>query len=97
MKIVINSCHGGFGLSEKAQELFCQYYNISIEEWRNDMSYYDIKRCDPHLIRVVEELGDDANGQFSELKVVEIPDDVKWQIDEYDGLEWVAEKHRTWR
>ncbi len=25
-----------------------------------------------------------------------IPDDVKWQIEEYDGLEWIAEKHRTW-
>jgi len=35
-------------------------------------------------------------GEYSELKVVEIPDDVKWQLEEYDGLEWVAEKHRTW-
>jgi hypothetical protein len=29
--------------------------------------------------------------------VVEIPDGVEWEIAEYDGLEWVAEKHRTWR
>jgi hypothetical protein len=42
-------------------------------------------------------MGDEANGRFSELKVVDIPDDVEWQIDEYDDLEWVAEKHRTWR
>jgi len=27
---------------------------------------------------------------------VEIPDDVKWHIHEYDGLEHVAEDHRTW-
>jgi hypothetical protein len=45
---------------------------------------------------VVLELGEAANGRCAELKVVEIPDDVEWQIEEYDGLEWVAEKHRTW-
>jgi hypothetical protein len=28
--------------------------------------------------------------------VVEIPDGIEWSIQEYDGLEWVAEKHRTW-
>jgi len=48
------------------------------------------------LVRVIEELGDDANGRFSELKLVNIPDEVEWQIEEYDGLEWVAEKHRIW-
>ena len=20
----------------------------------------------------------------------------KWEIEEYDGIEWIAEKHRTW-
>jgi hypothetical protein len=28
--------------------------------------------------------------------VVEIPDDVNWQVEEYDGMEHIAEKHRTW-
>ena len=32
----------------------------------------------------------------STLKIIEIPDDVDWIIEEYDGNEWVAEKHRTW-
>jgi hypothetical protein len=45
---------------------------------------------------VVEEMGENVNTRFSELKVVEIPNDVEWQIEEYDGAEWVAEKHRTW-
>jgi hypothetical protein len=31
-----------------------------------------------------------------ELQIVVIPDDVKWEIHENDGAEWVAEKHRTW-
>ena len=97
MKIVINACHGGFSLSEEAQKLFCQYSMIEWNDWQVDWSYYDIERNNQHLVRVVEELGDSASGRFAELKVVDIPDDVEWQIDEYDGLEWVAEKHRTWR
>jgi len=60
------------------------------------ISQYDIKRDDPHLIKVVEELGEKANGRFANLKVVEIPDDVEWEIDEYDGEEIIHEKHRSW-
>ena len=58
---------------------------------------YDLDRTDPELVAVVQELGDKANGRCAELKVVDIPDDVEWQIEEYDGSEWVAEKHRIWR
>jgi cytosine/adenosine deaminase-related metal-dependent hydrolase len=53
-------------------------------------------RDDPHLIEAVEKLGKKANGRFADLHVVEIPDDVEWDIEEYDGNEWIAEKHRTW-
>lgn len=57
---------------------------------------YKIERSDPVLVQVVEELGKEAGGRCASLKVVEIPDDVKWHIAEYDGSEWVAEDHRTW-
>lgn len=56
----------------------------------------DKDRADPDLIAVVEELGELSWGFAAELKVVEIPDDVEWCIMEYDGLEHIAEKHRTW-
>ena len=56
----------------------------------------DLDRDDPVLVQVVKEMGPDAGGRFAALKIVEIPADVEWQIEEYDGLEWVAEKHRTW-
>jgi hypothetical protein len=39
---------------------------------------------------------DDADGIYSELKVVDVPDDANWYIEEYDGMEHVAERHRTW-
>ena len=54
------------------------------------------KRSDQDLVRIVEELGEKSWGRFAELNVVEIPDDVEFQVMEYDGIEWVAEKHRTW-
>jgi len=56
----------------------------------------DIPRTDPDLIKVIGELGDEANGRFSKLKIIKIPDDVEWEIEEYDGNEWIAEKHRRW-
>ena len=91
MKIVINTCYGGFCLSEKAYELLGKPwdgYGFEYEDYE--------KRTDPKLIKCVEELGEAAGGQFANLKVVEIPDDVGWYIDEYDGWETIHEKHRWW-
>ena len=48
------------------------------------------------LVDVVERLGKKANGESAELKVVEIPDGVEYEIDEYDGVESIHEKHRSW-
>ena len=59
--------------------------------------YYSIERDDPRLVSVVKELGVSANGDFAILKVVTIPANVAWQIEEYDGREWIAEQHRVWR
>lgn len=56
-----------------------------------------IPRDDPALVSVVKKMGEAASGEYCELKVVTIPGDVDWAIEEYDGLEWVAEKHRIWR
>lgn len=65
----------------------------------NGDSFYsrNIPRDDPALVATVRELGEEANGDFAYLAIVKVPGDVNWEIDEYDGLEWVAEKHRTWR
>ena len=56
----------------------------------------DIKRDDYDLVKVVEKLKDNSNTKCSNLKIVEIPEDVEWEIEEYDGDEWISEKHRTW-
>jgi hypothetical protein len=90
--IVINTCHGGFGLSAKAEKEYKEVASIDDKNW----NYYTMDRDDPYLVQVVKRLGKEANGAHADLKIVEIPQDVDWEIGEYDGKEWIAEKHRTW-
>lgn len=59
-------------------------------------TWLDKRRNHPLLVQVVEELGEAANGQYAALKVVEIPDDVEYTIEDYDGNEHIAEAHRRW-
>ena len=112
--IVINTCHGGFGLSRDAQIAFLErsqisYTLVSRDDRHSNERYgpmimvkgkhwydKDIARDDPILVTLVHELGKVANGEHARLKVVRVPADVDWQIDEYDGKEWIAEQHRTW-
>ena len=118
MKVVINRCYGGFGLSDKAVERYAElkgitlvkqkeksygdsaYWIDGIEDDDHYFSAYNLRdneyRTDPVAIQVIEELGKEANGFCADLSIVEIPDDVEWHIAEYDGIEWVAENHRTW-
>jgi hypothetical protein len=74
---------------------FTYFYVNEIDE-NNYFSDREIERNDPVLVEIVERLGSEANGRYSDLKIVEIPDDVDWDIMEYDGMEHIAEKHRTW-
>lgn len=93
MKIVINEKHGGFGLSDEAEMKYKGILGIV------DANFYagvDATRDCPVLVALVEEMGERVNSCYSLLKVVEIPDDVDWYIEENDGMEWIAEVHRTW-
>lgn len=49
----------------------------------------DIPRDDQHLVQVVEELGEEANGRHAALCITEVPTGTKYRIDEYDGSERV--------
>lgn len=91
MKIVVNKCYGGFSLSKKA-------YKLLGLEWDGYGYKYSAedKRTDEKLIKCVETLGEEANGRFARLRVVEIPDDIEWEIYDYDGIETIHEKHRSW-
>lgn len=64
--------------------------------WDRDFTQ-DVMRTDSDLIKVVEELGAKANGRFASLKIVDIPDDVKWYLYISDfGPESIHEVHRSW-
>jgi hypothetical protein len=110
MKIVVNRCFGGFGISRKASEFMAARGNkqakAEIREFEKSGRWFGYgysekfhdgyDRTDPDLVAAVEELGSEASGDHSSLEVVNIPDDVDWEIDDYDGMERVEEKHRSW-
>lgn len=110
MKVVINLCYGGFSLSRegvlKGREISndpswggpCivgdEYDPKTPVEFHS--GHVNVARTDPILIAVIEEFGHKADGACASLKIIEIPDDINWNIAEYDGLEHIAEDHRTW-
>lgn len=96
MKVVINTCYGGFNLSEKAANF------IGLEVLKDPVwgtlviGAGSLDRSDPKLIECVETFGEEANGEYAKLEVVEIPDDVEYEITNYDGSETIEEVHRHW-
>ncbi len=89
MKVVVNRCFGGFSLSKAGMEFMGL-------EWDGYGHCNDLSRHDPNLVACVEKLGKKANGEHASLFITEIPDEIQYIIQEYDGREHVAEKHRTW-
>lgn len=111
MKIVINRQFGGFSLSDEAIKLYSTLKDLKLfQQTNNDgvswvstdgqkITYFEdyyIPRDDPSLVQVVEALGEKSSGHYAKLVVVTIPDDVDWYIRNYDGMETVEEKHRSW-
>ena len=111
MEIVINKCFGGFELSRAALELLTEKGTKTFNSWEElkdnngiwilcskteHYSNYNDQRTDKNLIEVVKLLGDASNGSCAELKVIEIPDGIDYDIGNYDGMETVRETPRSW-
>lgn len=78
MKVVINTCFGGFSISEKVAQAIGTH------------DPYCVLRYAPELIEAVEKDPKSASGAHAKLKVVEIPQNATdWEISEYDGLEHI--------
>jgi len=81
-----------------------EWGKASIEQQRKSNKFYqdyticdsDLERDDPDLISVIELLGESASGQFAKITITEIPEGIAWEIQEYDGMESVSERHRSW-
>lgn len=77
MKIVLNECYGGYGVSEKWAKAHGYEYG------------WEVERTNPELIAAIE-AGEAVSGSYSKLAVVEIPDEATdWEIIEYDGLDTI--------
>jgi hypothetical protein len=130
MKIVINSCYGGFSLSPKGERRYLELKGLNPYFYRQtkykfndgktefiridhiddvpDLFFYcttydqgktlpdfpedifhsrDLKRSDPILVQVVEELGAESFGACAKLRIVDIDKGRWFKIDEYDGYE----------
>jgi hypothetical protein len=104
MKIVINTEFGGFGLSKEAEQEYLRRggqmlnFHGEVEVDPVFWSGASIARNDAILVAMVEEDARIGGVHYGvpDLAIVEIPDDVEWVINDYDGNEWVAEKHRRW-
>lgn len=106
MKVVYNACFGGFSLSPEAMLLLWkrgmkeigtpveEYYPPEDRKSRAGILGYQ------HAIDQWREYAEmtpkQRKSERRKLAIVEIPDDVKWHVDEYDGNEHIAEDHRTW-
>ena len=91
MKVVIYTNYGGFCVPEELwEEVGCNSHNNCGQEWTID-------RTDKRLIEAIEARACNNCGEWKDFKVVTIPDDVEYTIKEYDGMEHIAEVHRTWR
>jgi hypothetical protein len=96
-KIIINICHGGFGISlecarrmasngcEEAQQMLDRHNSSNNVEFYEQ---YEGTRHNPHLVEAVEFLEYDAWGECAELEVHEFDGD-RYHIREYDGFEEV--------
>jgi hypothetical protein len=89
IKVVVNSCYGGFSLSDEGKELYLNKKGLKFTKKKGEhfsfMGYEytvegqehwyerEIARDDPVLVEVVEELGKKSFGSYAELRVVEIP------------------------
>lgn len=87
MKVLYNTCYGGFNFSKQFVEEFNKRHPDrpkKLEEWHDE-------RIDPDIIALFEEKGSDwSSGAYSKLDMDEIPDDVEFRIREYDGMESVS-------
>jgi hypothetical protein len=65
-------------------------------KYYSNLSDYE-NRTNPLLIQAIEKIGEEeSSGRFGEIKIIEIPDGINWEIEDYDGIETVNETHRSW-
>lgn len=69
-----------------------QYAIGYVNNKKYNISFFDLERDDPVLIKVIRKFD-----HIADRSIISIPSNVDWELCEADnGAEWIAEKHRTW-
>jgi hypothetical protein len=87
MKVLYNTCYGGFNFSNE----FTEEFNNRNTERLTPLETRHEERTDPSVIALFEEKGSEwSSGRHSKLDIIEIPDDVEFTVEEYDGIETIS-------
>ena len=74
-------------------------FNYTFSDTMQVFSHKDVfnDRTDDDILDCFDALGTEQfSGNYSLVAAVDVPADVKWSIEDYDGNEHIAEVHRTW-
>ena len=83
------------GSGPRKASFYEENYHLSNIDFGIDGDDYNKHRCHTDLIEAIETTKK-PSGSMAEIEIVEIPDDVDWELDEYDGIETIREKSRSW-
>ncbi len=94
IKVVLNTCYGGFGVSKELSGNDLEEEDAKSRELGYDSNFgttlrYNDHRRDPIFIKAIMSLGKESFGRCANLTIYEIPIEFKdcFEIDEYDGGE----------
>ncbi len=99
VEVLYNTKYGGFGVSEKAEELYVKYKKEADPEVViGPLEFIHFARTSPFWLRVFHELGDEFNSPYCKAAVKVIPKRYRYfyRIDEYDGKETVLIDHQKY-
>ena len=85
MKIVINDCYGGFCLSSAALDYYDKLCGNTEGRSKHDTGGR-IPRHDVNLVKTVEDLGKEANGEHTHLVIIDVAHEF-YSTTSYDGIE----------
>lgn len=103
--VLYNNQYGGYGLSDKAIQLYnekmsrldpeykpIKFGDDKVDEDYSSISFLEYERHNPVLVEIYKEIGKEINDDCSNIVIKEIPKKYKkcYTISEYDGLESIC-------
>jgi len=95
IEVMYNGKYGGFSFSEEAIDAYCETLGLKKE----NLYQWKIDRADPHMVAIVKELKEKANGRYADIRIRVIPKIYQdcYTIGEYDGCEYVNINYKKYK